>query len=367
MADTMMEEGALASPHWHDAFRTIARDLFVPRFTIGYGRTARVYERSDDGYPEAVYTDTSLVTRWDEGGTPVSSSSAPSLMARMLEAFTPGDGPVMEIGTGTGYNCALMCHRFGAANVVSVDVDPVLTREAREKLAEHDFAPTLVTGDGTSGYRERAPYSGILATCGVERVPTAWLRQVRPGGVIVTNIGTGIARLIVSEGHGAEGEFLPEPASFMRARPTSEYVARTAPQYTKLIIHGTGRSRTVVLPDYAAGTDQFLSDLTLASALEISVMQHDVLSMSLITSPEAAIHGLVHPDSESWARIMPGPDNTVEVSEAGPRSLWDERLNLFTDWNEAGQPSPGAYRLTVTPDGTHHLSRGARSWTASTA
>jgi protein-L-isoaspartate O-methyltransferase len=61
----------------------------------------------------------------DTGQEPASSSSQPSLMVRMLEALDLHDNDrVLEIGTGTGFNAALLCHRLGDRNVYSVDVDP---------------------------------------------------------------------------------------------------------------------------------------------------------------------------------------------------------------------------------------------------
>jgi len=66
---------------------------------------------------------------------PTSSSTMPSLMARMLEALDVHDGQrVLEIGTGTGYNAALLCYRLGSANVVSIDIDPGLVAAANEHL-----------------------------------------------------------------------------------------------------------------------------------------------------------------------------------------------------------------------------------------
>lgn len=66
-----------------------------------------------------------------------------SLMARMLEALDVRDGDrVLEIGTGTGYNAALLCHRVGSHNVVSIDIDPALIAAARSRLASLGHHPT---------------------------------------------------------------------------------------------------------------------------------------------------------------------------------------------------------------------------------
>ncbi|WP_257573478.1 methyltransferase domain-containing protein [Streptomyces sp. JJ66] len=361
MTERLIREGALRSPHWKSAFLDVSRETFVPRFTIGYGSASRVFENTDADYSEAVYADTSLVTEWDAAGTPVSSSSAPSLMARMLDAFAVDEGPVLEVGTGTGYNCALLCHHFGDSHVVSVDVDPALARAARDKLRKHGYTPAIITGDGTRGWSHQAPYRGILATCGVDRIPPAWLGQVTPGGLIVTNIGTGIAQLTVNEGGGAEGGFLSEAASFMRARPAPGYVAETAPRYSKTIINGAGRKRTYDLPGQDEG-EGFLGDLILAESLEISMVQHDVLAMSLLVSEEETVHGLVQPASGSWARVTSLGGTAVHVVSSGPRDLWADRLRLFTEWVDAWRPQPGAYRLRVTPEGDHTLMRGAQAW-----
>jgi protein-L-isoaspartate O-methyltransferase len=76
----------------------------------------------------------------------------PSLMAQMLEALDVRDEHrVLEIGTGTGYNAALLCHRLGSNNVVSIDIDATLVAVAKNRLAALGHHPTLVVGDGTAG------------------------------------------------------------------------------------------------------------------------------------------------------------------------------------------------------------------------
>ncbi|MFH8619906.1 methyltransferase domain-containing protein [Streptomyces sp. NPDC017979] len=364
LVDALTSEGALTegSP-WHEAFAAVPREVFVPRFTLSGPDGRRAVEPGEAGYLDAVYTDTTLTIRHDDAGTPTSSSSQPSLMARMLEAFTvPDNARILEIGTGTGYNTALLCHLLGAAQVTTIDVDPELTATARLRLADIGHHPAVVTGDGTQGHPAGAPYDGILATCGVDRLPVAWPRQVRPGGIVVTNIGNGVARLTVDRDGTAEGRFLPGDAMFMRARPEPDHTAPVAAQFTGLIMNETGTRREMDLP---VSADEIVHTL----AHEIWMLHHDVLSMSFgtdPTDPAAVVHGLVHPSTGSWARITPQAGDRVTVEHDGARDLWGERLDLAVQWAAARRPEPGAYTLTVEPCGTHTLRRtGAHpaSWT----
>ncbi|SFC44846.1 methyltransferase domain-containing protein [Streptomyces aidingensis] len=363
LTEALTASGALHTPGWHDAFAAVPREVFAPAFSIRTSEGLRHYTQDDPDFWSRVYSDDSLITLRDAAGTAISSSSQPSLMARMLESFTVTEGDrVLEIGTGTGYNTALLCHRLGAANVVSIDIDPVLTAAAREKLRSIGHEPEILTGDGTVGHPAGGPYNGILATCGVDRIPAAWPSQLRPGAVIVTNIGTGIARLIIQDDGSAKGRFLPEDAAFMRARPTADHVRTTANQYTALIANASGRTRTESLPVTREETADFYHALALTRVMEVAMAHHDVLGMTL-RDAENTMHGLVHPPTQSWARIIPDSvGNAAEVTTAGPRDLWTERMELLGPWFAAARPTPDAYRLTIEPDGTHALARGARIW-----
>ncbi|MGW1977685.1 methyltransferase domain-containing protein [Streptomyces sp. NPDC001889] len=351
---------ALSTPPWVEAFASVPREVFVPAFQIRTDQgLASVDETSPDFY-ERVYSDTSLITRWDTGGSAISSSSQPSLMARMLEAFTAGAGPVLEIGTGTGYNTALLCHRFGAQAVVSMDIDPILTRTARERLWTLDYKPTIVTGDGRDACGLRAPYGGILATCGVHRVPAEWVRQVRPGGVIVTNVLGGIAHLTVTPEGTATGRFLPEPAAFMIARSSARSRTPRVADHSGHLLNGAGQhSAEVDLPVAAHQMDAFYDALMTGPVPEVALYQDDVQTVEF-AEPDAdrlVAYCMRHPDTGSWARIVPLRPGRAQVTIAGPRDLYAERAPLTVRWLRSGSPGPDHYRLTVTDDGTHTLYR----------
>lgn len=120
-----------------------------------------------------------------------------------------------RFGTGTGWNAALLSYRLGAEQVVTVEVDPVVAEEeARRRFAGVGLAPLSVVGDGVQGYEAGAPYDRIIATCGISRVPYAWVEQTREGAVIVAPWGPpyggqGVARLRVGEGGVAMGQPCP--------------------------------------------------------------------------------------------------------------------------------------------------------------
>ncbi|WP_424188459.1 methyltransferase domain-containing protein [Actinokineospora sp. G85] len=95
---------------------------------------------------------------------------------------------MLEIGTGTGYNAALLCHRLGADKVVSVDLNPDLVTTARNALAALGHTPVLVVGNGDDGVPDHGPYDRIIATAAVPAIPAAWIDQLAPGGKIIANV-----------------------------------------------------------------------------------------------------------------------------------------------------------------------------------
>jgi protein-L-isoaspartate(D-aspartate) O-methyltransferase len=172
-----------------EAFLAVPRHAFLPRELA-----AQAYE------------DTAIVTKSDADGLPVSASTQPAMMAIMLEQLGLAAGQrVLEIGTGTGYNAALIAKIVGdSGSVVTIDVEPDLVDQARVSLAAAGFAGvTVVCGDGTEGVPDHAPYDRIIVTAGVWDLAPRWVDQLGVGGRIVAPISVRGIQLAVAFEHAA--------------------------------------------------------------------------------------------------------------------------------------------------------------------
>jgi protein-L-isoaspartate(D-aspartate) O-methyltransferase len=153
------------------AFRAVPRHVFLREMA-----------------PEQAYQDQAFVIKHSPAGLPLSSSSQPAIMAIMLEqlGLAPGQR-VLEIGTGTGYNAALMAHIVGdQESVVTVDIDEELVARARASLDAAGYPWVQVScGDGGLGVAEHAPYDRVIVTVGAWDLAPQWLAQLAPGGRIV--------------------------------------------------------------------------------------------------------------------------------------------------------------------------------------
>ncbi|MDQ3579836.1 MAG: methyltransferase domain-containing protein, partial [Actinomycetota bacterium] len=143
LADELVQSGALSDLGWYDAFATTPRHLFVPSFSVD-GRRFDGAESADvDRWLDAAYRDEALLTQTSQQ-RPTSSSSQPTIMAVMLSLLEATESHrVLEIGTGTGYNAALLTRRLGTERVTSIDIDPRLVDEARGRLTDLGGSPLV--------------------------------------------------------------------------------------------------------------------------------------------------------------------------------------------------------------------------------
>ncbi len=346
LVDRLTTDGVLHSPHWIDAFRAVERERFVKTFTVPTRSGLVTYDLTDSEQAhaalDATYSRSSLLTQFDAGGTATSSSTDPALMAMMLEQLDADPGhTVMEIGTGTGYNAALLAHAVGDQNVFSIDIDPALTTEARDALHAAGYAPTVVTGDGADGIPSGAPYSRVIVTCGMDRVPTTWINQTSPGGIILVNLGFALVRLIVDDTGAASGHFT-DPAAFMFRR------ASTRDRHTT--------SGDVLTVTDAPGCDRNVRTITVLDEPTVASLRSLVLPSMRMVSTSTGQRRLYDAQAGAWCRVSAPEDDMVTVTAAtsAGHDLWTTLTELADLWTSNGEPGIERFGITVA-NGVHQL------------
>lgn len=355
LTDALTSMGVLP-PSWREAFLHTPRHVFVPVFYDGDDQV------SADTTPEglkAVYADESLVTqraRDPRGGDffwPTSSSTRPSLMALMLKLLEVNEGErVLEIGTGTGYNAALLAYRLGDTNVTSIDIDALLVGAARSRLASLGHHPFLTTGDGAAGVPERAPFTRIIATAGVASIPPAWIAQLERGGRIVTDLrGELASALLVADkttDTSVRGRFQDAPGHFMWLRARADNPLRTGRTKVAAFDFNDPQRETTDVPADAFDSREFLFLLQLAMP--------DLGPVSK-TLPDGRPGVFLHAENDhSWVQFAhrPGGERR-KVTFGGPRPLWPTIADTWKRWNDWGLPGIRRFGLTAFDDGRCHI------------
>jgi protein-L-isoaspartate O-methyltransferase len=351
LAAELVSMRAIRSPEWRGAFERVPRHVFVPRFTVTEAESGRDTRTLDSAVGEqseqwlaAVYSDAGLITQFTDGYS-TSSSSRPSIMAPMLEALDAGPGQkVLEIGTGTGYNAALLCERVGWESITTIDIDAELVGAARERLREAGYTPTVAVADGYAGYPENAPYDRVIGTCFVWPLPTAWIAQTRAGGRVVAVVPDGLVQLTVADDRrSASGPFHGDGFGFMSMQ--GGHMPRGVPMDEAMALAGQGgTTRSCRLPHRITEAGRnwsfwFFWGLLLAPFAEA-------------LRPERGVLILIDEVDRSWLRL---DRSSNEVTQGGPRLLWDEIEDLFETWCRLGAPNREHFGLTVTADGRHTL------------
>jgi len=166
MVRTQIRARGIGDPRVLEAMRKVPRHRFVP-------------EESRD----LAYGDHPLPIGREQ------TISQPYIVAFMTEHLGPGrGGRVLEIGTGSGYQTAILAEI--AREVFTVEILEPLGREARERLAGLGYSNIrFAVGDGREGWPEEAPFDGILAAASAEEIPPRLLEQLAPGARLVLPLG----------------------------------------------------------------------------------------------------------------------------------------------------------------------------------
>lgn len=105
---------------------------------------------------------------------------------------------VLEVGTGSGYQCAVLCEL--GARVVSIERHRTLFLQTKQRMRALGYKAALFHGDGYLGVQREAPFDRIVVTCGAPEIPGGLLSQLKPGGRAVVPVGEGaVQRMVVVE------------------------------------------------------------------------------------------------------------------------------------------------------------------------
>ncbi len=345
LAGQLLRSGVL-TPAWRRSLEEVPRHVFVPAFQDGDGDWVSADDPAQqDRWLAAVYSDVSLTAHvrlapGTELAWPTSSSTRPGLMARMLGLLEVGDGQrVLEVGTGTGYQAALLCHRLGDAAVTSVDIDAALVEAARERLAALGWRPDLVAGDGAAGVAGRAPYDRILATCAVPAIPPAWVDQLTEGGLLVADVrGELSSSLVVARKdtpHSVTGRFSGSPGHFMRLRAEAGNPLRDGGRFGSAVDFTDPRSATASMPLDAFDDEDF------RFVLQLALPSLGPVGHTIRDGRDGVF--LLAGDDASWVEIA--KDSTVRYG--GPSALWPEAVRAWRWWDGAGSPVRSRFGLTA--------------------
>lgn len=365
LVEALKSEGKLSSPLVEAAFKQVPRHLFIDHFFllethdrgVQWRQVQPTSVQNTDAWLRAVYANQPVVTAFDEYNTPTSSSSSPDAMALMLEELqlTPGMR-VLEIGTGTGYNAALLAHIVGDPHkIFTVEIDTTLAHRAQRILDQvTGKGVTVYAGDGLSGYAPGAPYDRIIATGSYHKVPLDWLDQLQPGGILVMNLrghfGACAFLKIVKEGakYIAHGTFLAG-SDFMELRDAQVSSYRVTDLVARYLGRPTVEQRKFTCAEF---DPSLLWDHRLEFLLQLSFPEMYFTSVHV----DPMCPCLIDVASDTMLVFRPVERQgewLVEIK--GQEQLWNKVTQAYRGWVDTGRADLDAYRLEIDASGKQRV------------
>jgi protein-L-isoaspartate(D-aspartate) O-methyltransferase len=356
------------------AFERVPRHVFIP-----------------DVPAEDAYADRSIAIKLEDG-VPISSSSQPAIMAEMLEMLAVREGDrVLEIGAGSGYNAALLAELAGPSGFVqTLDIDDDLVAAARSHLDAAGYhGVRALRADGALGDPDGAQFDAIIAAVGVERIPPAWIAQLRTGGRLVAPLTIrSLQKVVAFERTTRRLESIAiVDAGFMMLRGPS------ATADSAVIALGEPAITLRVLAEHATAIDAGAIAAALrAKSFDTAPVRRirledlwDGFSLWLALRDDALCRLTAHGASAQLGvvpNLLPGGESlygyatTLGICTDGelivfaPRAAAEVILRRFgpsaggvarmqseiAAWDDAGRPGNARLRVTVDPAGTTHAS-----------
>ena len=169
------------------------RQLMVETQIVRRGITDRRVINAMSKVPRHLFVDEALWPEaYEDHPLPIGEKqtiSQPYIVALMSELLElTGKEKVLEIGTGSGYQCAILAEL--ADQVFTIERIPSIAKRARKTFDQLKYSNVIIhIGDGTLGWKEHSPYDGVIVTAAAPRPPKALLGQLAIGGRLVIPIG----------------------------------------------------------------------------------------------------------------------------------------------------------------------------------
>lgn len=159
-----------------DAFRNIPRHEFVPSSELDY----------------AYYNEPIRIKKNQ-------TISQPAVVSRMTEWLDVKEGQkILEIGTGSGWQTAILSYLVGTGTVYSVEIKPELVKFARENLGKLGIVNVdIILSDGSVGFSQASPYDRIIITAACNEIPLPLLNQLADDGLLIAPVGDSSQSLVL--------------------------------------------------------------------------------------------------------------------------------------------------------------------------
>ncbi len=367
--DSLVDREVITSAPVKRAFRKVMRHRFLEGWyhpDVTDGRVVFLPVAYDRDRPtaediKAIYSNQALVTSVNLS-MPTSSTSQPSLVAGMLELLDlRPEMRVLEIGTGTGYNAALLAEILGPeGRVCTVEFQEDVARRALGHLEAEGYGDVqVVFGDGFFGVAEAAPFDRIVATVGCSDLSSHWLDQLDEDGFLLIPLQHGLSDPLVrlrrdpASPTQAVGQIV-DPSGFMQVQGALSWVT---PWRNSLIV-GLPKSPTWSrrLPE------------ALTSSEEPGHPLGDVHHRAFAFFLSLALRPLRYTNS-GYGLADPGTSSVVVVtresiegysaisSGKGLDSLYESLLGLLDLWSDLATPAPSDFELQFVPKSGLDLSK----------
>lgn len=361
------------------AFEKVPRHLFTPF----------LYEERDGSFKQKmfnyrdlseeqlkqVYVDTPIVVLAKDDEV-IATSSQPFVMALMLiDAKIKEGGKILEIGTGSGYNAAIMAEiTKDEKKIISTEIKENVANLAQENLKRAGYPDVkVIASDGGKGFEADAPYDSVIITCGAPEIPMH--EQVRSGGTIALPLVTRGIETLCSLTKGDDGVFRGYLNIYVRFLHF-EGIYSDKKQFAKNI-----SSLQRVVESYGKKRDdlkEYLCDLFILEndseeiKAEKRIKRSDFQFYLAVSEEDAILYQSEIENRESgyalWHVEAKQADNGLvvmfrdEVVSWGNESVAENLIKKYKEWNNLNCPGLKDYNIEFYPSKDDSLVSDFKSW-----